>query len=72
LRELVEPLITPPLPEHVCRQYVCQANQADELAMLVEQSDRMDIWPKTDHDDGLLHLQHRLNAGRLQPRHAAR
>lgn len=46
LRELVEPLITPPLPERVCEQYIRQADQAETLATLVEESNRMDIWPK--------------------------
>ena len=46
LREAVEPLITPSLPERVCEQCVRQADQAERLAMLVEQSHRMDIWPK--------------------------
>ena len=49
LREAVEPLITPRLPERMCEQCVRQADQAETPAMLVEQSDRMDIWPM-DHE----------------------
>jgi hypothetical protein len=49
LRENVDPIITPRLPERVCEQYVHQANQAEMLATLIEQSVRMDIWPM-DHE----------------------
>ena len=71
LRESIDPIITPRLPERQCEQFVRQADQAEMLATLVEQSNRMDIWPNDRRDDGLLHLQHRPNAGRLQPPHAA-
>ena len=59
MRENIDPIITPRLPERVCEQYAHQANQAEMLATLVEQSVRMDIWPKDRRDDGLLHPQHR-------------
>jgi hypothetical protein len=45
LREAVAPIITPPLPDHQRVQCVRQADQAETLATLVEQSVRMDIWP---------------------------
>ena len=59
LREAVAPIITPPLPDRQREQCVRQADQAEMLATLVEQSVRMDIWPKDRRDHGLLHPQHR-------------
>ena len=49
LRESIDPIITPRLPERQCEQCVRQADQAEMLATLVEQSVRMDIWPE-DHE----------------------
>ncbi len=48
LREAVAPIITPPLPDHQREQCVRQADRAEMLATLIEQSVRMDIWPE-DH-----------------------
>jgi hypothetical protein len=49
LREAVAPIITPPLPDRQREQCVRQADQAEMLATLVEQSVRVDIWPM-DHE----------------------
>lgn len=49
LREAVAPIITPPLPGRQREQCVRQADQAEMLATLVEQSVRVDIWPM-DHE----------------------
>ena len=50
MREAVAPIITPPLPDRQREQCVRQADQAEMLATLVEQSVRMDIWPQEGPD----------------------